>query len=362
MPIDIINIFSKVQSSIGDLSMDLYQPGEYIETVNRLAEKIARETEIWIARHIAVPNPLATAWVASTNYTNGQIVSNGGNYYYNNINHTSAVNFGADAINWTIINPWTVGTVYTIGTMVYIAGPAFYRCIQAHTATLSEEPPNIDYWEFYGYSGQEIFNVKLPYTFNSIELAPFRLIRVSRGSTGTYIDNTGSEFTGWNECHEYSQQTIARTISGNSSFDINRSILGQNQFLTQFVDNIGTMDGGINLLFGGSFYLNELCIIDFISGKPFRDNPLTMWDPQQATPVQIPDFLYDTFRWGLQWLVSSELFSRGIDRFGRIAENSRFMYQDELISAIAYSKKFKDNRSSLTLQPINWLPEEDYEQ
>ena len=115
MPIDIINIFSKIQSSIGDLSMDLYQPGEYIETVNRLAEKIARETEIWIARHIAVPNPLATAWVASTNYTNGQIVSNGGNYYYNNINHTSAVNFGADAINWTIINPWTILRIFRSG-------------------------------------------------------------------------------------------------------------------------------------------------------------------------------------------------------------------------------------------------------
>jgi len=230
MPINVVNIFSKVQSAIGDLSMDLFHPGEYIETMNRLAEKVARETEIWIARHTITPNPMASAWSASTNYTNGQICENSGNYYFCDLSHTSATTFILDSAYWTQIDPWAIGTVYNQNTITYIDGPVFYRSIQSHTATADDEPPNTTYWDFYGYSGSEVYDVRLPYTFNTTELSPFRIIRVIRGSSGSYTDGVGNDLTGWNECQEYSQQAIARTISGNNSFSINNTMLGQNQF------------------------------------------------------------------------------------------------------------------------------------
>jgi len=359
MPVAINDIFSKVQSSIGDLAMEKYQRGEYVDTMNRLAEKIARATEVWISRYSSIPNPLAGAWTSATVYASGQLVQNGGNYYYCNTSHTSGTTFAGDIANWDLLSAWASGTVYALNDIIYTGGPMFYRCVFAHTASASDMPPNVVYWENYGYGASSVYNVKLPFSISSVEISPHKFIRVVRGSVSGSLDENGNEITGWTECEEFSQQAIGSTISGNASFNINNTSISEFGYQAQFTDALGAVDGSLTLIFGKSFTADEQVTIDYISGKPFKDNTLTLWDPNATNPVQIPEFLYDCFRWGLQHQVAMELLAQGNERMADIVGMSERIFDKELMDAIAYSKKFKDNRSSITIQPLNWLAEKE---
>ena len=239
-------VISEVQSDINDTSMSRVNRAEYVDIANRVAMKIAQETEIYINRYTFIPNPSS--------------------------------------------NP---------------------------------QP--------------KTYLVKLPYVNTgtpNIDLAPYRIIRVTRGTT-----------TGPHECSEYSQQAVARTISGNSSFPINNTQLGAYEYATQFVDNANLLDNSIHLIFGQSFATDENVTIDFVSNRPWGNanlsqnvNPLTRWMPNATNPQALPDYLFDCFKEGILFHVCDRLYLHGDETFGSRSEVVRRRYENALKEARAYSK------------------------
>lgn len=215
-------------------------------------------------------------------------------------------------------------------------------------------------------SATPTWTVNIPYTISLPvtvgppvlnDLSIFRFIRVVRG------------LNDWFECREYSQQSISASISANSSFNINRTQLGTYDFLTMIGSPLTGMDGSVSLIFGGHFEEEEEVVIDYISNRPFG-NPtaagisstggtaLNQWNPNNNNPQSIPDFLRNAFEWGLLWRVCESLYFKGDESFVQKAERAKSMYQIYLRAAVGYAKMFKDNKSSLQMQPVNWLPAE----
>ena len=372
MPVLINKIFSDIQTEIDDLSMEKVQLGEYIDLMNDLAIDIAQETQIWIQRYTTIPNPSLMTWQLSFNYTVGQFVmGTDSNYYMCIVAHTStALTQPVTGLNyltcWQIVNAWTAGISYTSGAVVWSSGPLFYKATQSHTSTIGDAPPYSIYWEQIGGGIGSIYSVQLPYTFNTTDLAPFKILRVVRGTQARdeliegVINHIGQA---WVECREYSQQTIGMTVSQNPSFTINHTQLGDGEFSTQHVNTLGQVDGSVLLVFGGNFYANEQVVIDYISNRPFATNPLNMWNPNAAVPISIPDFLQKSFKWGLKWLVCERLYSKGDKSMRDIADRAEIKYHGSnmqggfLREASGYARNFLDSRSSIIMQPINWYEE-----
>lgn len=197
------------------------------------------------------------------------------------------------------------------------------------------------------------YNVNIPYNDTTRDISVFRFIRVTRG------------LNGWTDCHEFSQQTISATISGNSSFVNNNTQLGRAEFLTMIGHPVDGIDGSINLIFGQQFEEGEHVVVDYISNRPWGSpdgtdtRALQRWNPNNSNPQTIPDFLRNAFEWGLMWRITESLYMKGDDSFANKADRSKQNYQLYLRQAVGYSKMLKDNRSALQSQPLNWLQEKD---
>lgn len=363
MPISVNQIFSDIQNEIGDISGDKIQQAEYIDLLNNVASKIAEKTEAWIDRYISVPNPSYTDWTDQNNYYTGNIVKNDGNYYYCLIGMIaesisslgSEPGTGANWVTyWTLISQWTVGTVYAYDTLVWDTGPVFYFCTGAHTATLNNEPPVTDYWRRIAGGLTDVYSVTLPFSLSASDLSPYRILRVVRGGTGV-----GGGIR-WNECREFSAQSVGAATSGNLPFMGNRSQLGAYDFSTMHTDPLGNTDGNITLVFGSPFDADESCVVDFITNRPFRHNPFDKIIAHPTLPVMFPDALYDVFFWGLLYRVLLRLFNRGDIQLQSRVQMADQKYQHYLLEAAGYTKNFKDNKSAMISQPINWFQEARY--
>lgn len=79
-------------------------------------------------------------WTANTVYTDGDVISHGGNVYSCSIGHVSSATFDLDYSYWTLFfagenwtNTWTASYRYKLGDIVKYNGIT-YRCIKEHTS------------------------------------------------------------------------------------------------------------------------------------------------------------------------------------------------------------------------------------
>jgi hypothetical protein len=371
--INISQIISDIQNEIYDLAGERIQQGEYIDMCNSVARQIAQATDMYINRFSNVPNPSAMIWYENQNYTANQIISYSGTDYLVLVAHTSSLANLPDATP-TIYSPfadWAESQNYLANVLIK-DNNVYATALIDHTSTLNNRPSDsitgITCWRVISGGINAIYDVTLPYMLNAGNISPYRLIRVTRG-----ILDSNRVYNSWIECREYSSQSVSATISNNPSFSINRNQLGASAFTVQFADRNNLTDGGLHLIFAEPFSADELCVVDFITNRPFGQpnlgitingiiqtpdiNSLQRWLPSYSNPQTIPDFLEDSFKYGLLFLVQQRLYNRGDESLGQRMINSKMLYDKELRKAIGYTKMFKDNQSSLKIQPMNYLQE-----
>ena len=343
MPYTAQDILSKSQSAVGDLSMERIQRGEWISMFNDVTVGIASKTEIWISRFITVPNPVASPWVTNTNYTLNMIVASGGVYYICISAHTSSSsNKPPNATYWTAISQWSAASSYSQGDIVQDGSLVkFYRALTDVAAGTSLDDDS--YWIEVYTDGNEVNVVTLPYSFNSKTLAPFKVLRVAR---------KGEE--GWTEVNEYSQQAIGTTTGGNYSFAINKTMLDINAVSTGFVDALGNTDGSITFTFAVGFESGEELVIDYISGRPFE---LALWRGGTTPDPVIPDFLGNSYEYGLIMKAMERLYLSGDDSIANRYAASKNLYNLHLREAVGYAKMLRSTKQSIRIQPMNFLDE-----
>lgn len=328
-------VFSMVQSNIGDDAMDRLHIGHYVDLANRVASVIATETECWIGRYIATPvNDLYT-WNKTFKYTKGQIVEFN-SLFYIAINENQNSDPTVVTNDWVLCPEWNNTMAVTQGQYIRYSG-IIYQAIR----NTSNEPPNDDY-SVVSEIMTTTTQVILPYKIQQELIAPYKIISVSRYNGQSFQDTV-----------EYSMQSIIRTQMGNQSFRINQTYLGDGSFYSTFKNKVGSLSGDMALHFASSFTMDERVFIDYISHTPFK---LINW--VQTPQIQIPEFLLQSFVFGLTWLCSDMLFNRGDRNMQLVADRSKSQFDKELRAAVGYTRMLRDNSSTLQMRPVNWLPEE----
>ena len=336
MGVQIPEIFSAVQSNIGDDAMDAVHIGHYVDNCNRIANIIAIETQMWIGRYEATPVNDMFDWTIDRIYTRGQLV------IYNSITYVAIdenVNERPDlyANRWAISVLWVEGTTYTAGAYVHLNNTV-YNVVN----TTTTRPPSADY-KVYSYVDLNATTVILPYKIHNEWIAPYKFLSVYRGHSSTGIRETT----------EYSVQSISNTLGGIDSFRINRTFFDGGKFGTDFVNKAGTISGDIRLHVADTFLMDEKIFIDYISQTPFK---ITNWN--QTPPISVPDFLQQSFIYGLTWLIADMLYNRGNNHYMTVADRNKVYFDRYLRDAVGYTRMLRNNNSTLQMQPINWLPED----
>ena len=336
MGVQIPEIFSAVQSNIGDDAMDSVHIGHYVDNCNRIANTIAIETQMWIGRYEATPVNDMFEWTMDRIYTKGQLVN------YQSVTYVCIdenVNERPDmfANRWALCPLWADGTSYTAGSYVHFNNTV-YLVVNATTL----RPPCADY-KIYSYVDLNATTVILPYKIHNEWIAPYKFLSVYRGHSSTGIRETT----------EYSVQSISNTLGGIDSFRINPTVLNAGSFGTDFVNKAGTIVGDIRLSFADTFLMDEKVYIDYISQTPFK---ITNWN--QTPPISIPDFLQQSFIYGLTWLIADMLYNRGNQYYMAVADRNKMYFDRYLRDAVGYTRMLRNNNSTLQMRPINWLPEE----
>lgn len=378
MPKTSTEILSLVQNSLGDLAMERIQPGEYIDAFNLVVNDVAKDTEIYLARYITQPFQGCENWVNNKSYAKGAIVKDEGDgNFYRCIATVSGTNSVVnkqpltDVTNtyWLIVNEYSASATYTLNDYVYVTTPTiqFWKCLKTGT---QNEPPG-DYgnqaWESV-IIGQP-HTVTIPYTDPTTGqlLSPYlltKVTRVDRVVSDLLGDNTEAQF---NETREYSIQAVQRTHDGAAAFGVNNMDIDYG-FGTHFVDkNMRLVKDSRTLVFAKPFSLGETVIIDFIQSEPYN---IVAWHEYEKAgslpggttmpfpPVDIPNFLYNAYRWGLQWNLSEKLYHQGDDSFLPRADRARQFFDKYLRDAMSYSHMLLDKNSVMQSQPIIWLGED----
>lgn len=369
--IPVTQIFSEVQTELNDLSALKIQHGEYIDFADQVARIIAQETGIFINRYVTTPNPLWTEWSENTAYYSGQIVLTNLKYYICITPHTSSNDFSNDTAYWSEIPAWAEGQAYSSSDMVYTAGPQFWRARRTHTSILANKPPSDD-WDEWETVNTHVYNVTLPDVVNGSNFGPFELIRVSRGQyeTTTLVHGIPKKVpSGWHDCQQETSQAVARNHSG-ASRKVNNSVLSRYSFSVQYAHPTGYVDGNLYLIFAEPFLPGEVVVIDYISNKPFDNNPLVKWDPDATNPTSIPDFLYEAFRAGMMFYAARRLAfqSKGDNRLLNLMQIAQQEWDGGPGYKLSGGKlgdakwkakgKFQDKNSKISPQPINWFGED----
>lgn len=328
-------IFSYVQSAIGDLAMDRVHIGQYVDFANMVITKVAAETEIYISRYVGIPYPSGTTWNNVAVYTIGSVVE------LNSIKYIAIVDNQAEnpvtGNSWVILNLYdeTGATTYNPGQYIECDNKV-YLVLQASAL----RPPVSNIYSFVEDLSLKTSTLVIPNQYSNNIISAYKFIKVSRGKNGI----------GFSDAREYSMQAIRRTQSGQTTFGINDTVIGENSFATSFTNNFGNVDGSIALLFPYDFEIGEMVIIDYISNKPF-----TVVDWMQTPTINIPEFLVETIKFGILYEVCTQLYFRGDETFANKMQVAKAQYDLNLRSAVGYSRMLRNNNSTLQMQPINWL-------
>lgn len=156
------------------------------------------------------------------------------------------------------------------------------------------------------------------------------------------------------ECREYGYNSNIATLRGESSFQKNDIQLGRRNFHTQYMnEETNLIDDGVYIIFNQPIEASEQIAVDFISGDPVN---VVLWS--ESMTLQIPDFLEDAVRYGLQWKLMERLYNRGNDSYGPRANKAEANYDKYLREARTEALNFKHSGSSLQVTPHIWLPEQ----
>ena len=175
------------------------------------------------------------AWVSSTLYNAGDVISYGGYLYLSNTEHTSNSSFENDSANWNVYLDsiawnldWSTNTDYGVGDLVKYGG-IIYKCIDAHTSTSTVDAGlEVDQnnWEIYfeGIEFKGIWTTGTRYKVNDLVEHNGYVWRCKQGHTPGSdstinfdsnefwtIELPGSEYDGdWLATSAYSQGDIVR--------------------------------------------------------------------------------------------------------------------------------------------------------
>mgnify|MGYP003110692084 CR=1 FL=1 len=338
--VTIQQILSEAQTSIGDLGNIRNMKAEMVDEMNYVIREVARETEIWIGRYIMIPNPLVRTWSATDTYDIGQLVTNGGSTWYclaTNTNSTPAEN----AI-WTQVITFdaTLQTTYTQGQVLINAG-MYYMVIQNSPINT----PITDDVYFSRLTGTtDVVTAYLPRTdANGNVLSPYKFIQIFRQfKTDEY-----------EMIYEYSVHDIAR-----NGYTSNDMVIEQGHS-TDFLNKNRqqpAVDGGLGITVNRPFRADERLILDYIQGFPIQ---VTTWTTQNsaAPDMAIPDFLSEVVKLGMIYRLANLAYNKGDDRYLRVADRNKVLYDQALQKAMSYARKFKNKTGFKQLKPYEVLPD-----
>jgi len=368
MPKTSYEILSTVQNSINDVAGERIQQGEYIDYFNEIVNDVSKETEIYLARYITTPNIGVPIWINNRSFERNTFVEHEGNYYMSE--DSTVINKDpsdlANHLYWTQIFEWDNTTSYFTASRVYINNPPqFFQSKQNNN--INQPPGTFDNPAWQPLVIGQPYQVTIPYIdpSNNQVLSPYRILRVARTDTPR-IQTIGQDTeVKWRETREYSVQAVSATGVGNTAFNVNTVDISRHGFAPTFIDkDTGTVTDARTLTFARPFEIGEQVVIDFIQTQPFSMEKWYNYTPSgnllwvdNYPPVEIPDFLLRPYRWGLQWLVCENLYTKGDDGFAEKANRAKMYYDMFLREAMGYAHMLLDKNSSLQSQPIIWLPE-----
>jgi len=336
------DILSFAQSSLGDLDLTRNALGEYLSSLQDIANEIARETEVWIARYIAYPKRVGYDWSSTLVYNVGDIVLSGGIYYYCLAKHINII--PPNVTFWRVVTLWDIDITYQIDDVIYIGTTkTFYKARLLNTGI---QPPNETYWFLCGVEFQNEYKINLPSNFK-----PFHVLRVLK------IDST-SVYT---EMREYSMQAVSRQSVNNNPFPIN-DVSFLNGYSTQHYNDMeipGTVDNSITWNFNFPLSQSDSIYIDYTQGSPFE---IDIW--KENPPLLIPDFLVEAFNYGLLYKMLERLYMKGNSTLQNQMYEARRQYKGNdpttklggaLRRAMGYAQNFKSEEYHMKIQPLKFL-------
>lgn len=318
------DVISLVQSDIGDLSGEKVQRGEYLALLRMTAIPIAQATKIFIGQQTATPmiNSSQGNWDASVGTFPGTGTATRGQY-------------------------WTVTVGGTVGGQTFVVGDRIQAIVDnASTTTFAAN------WQLLtGIVSNNIVTFGTPNTAQNTTPNIFKFIQVRRvdNGTGTIVGN------------EYSKQATAKSINERYPFQ-NLVDPGGGAFSTSFVNPAtGLIDGTFTLTFPYAFETAETVTVDYISDMPTNlySTAIDKWELQGTSPISIPNFLYNTFRYGLLEKVIERLYLSGDERLGAKVGFVSNKYKESLREAVSYALMLKDEGSKLEHQPYRFLSDGD---
>lgn len=190
-------------------------------------------------------------------------------------------------------------------------------------------------------SNTPIHTVTIPYEENGIRYSPYKIIRVARSDGDNFY-----------ETREFSKQAVGAKNSANSPFGINYVDLTRNNYAILSQDNNNSQNGAMTLVFGESFDLDDMLVVDFIQSDPIE---IKRWE----TPIdlQIPSYMYHSYYYGLKFKCIGRLYDMGDQTRYYPHVNAKKSFEEHKNKLAAYIRNIKDVNSTVVPQPIIWLDE-----
>jgi hypothetical protein len=145
--------------------------------------------------------------------------------------------------------------------------------------------------------------------------------------------------------YEYSWQAVQTWNAEGYAFDINRTAFTGLEFNAKKND-----DESVDLLFAYKFDIGEKVYVTVIASHPYS---LLRWNETSI----IPDFVEGTLSSGILMLALRRLMVQGDAKAAQTFAYIKDEYSRSFLKLKAYTRMFNDTRSSLIVQPINFLPE-----
>lgn len=147
------------------------------------------------------------------------------------------------------------------------------------------------------------------------------------------------------ECKELPLASVMSNYDLNRPFPNNDTILESIHFGTRVRD-----DDSIELKFAEPFAEGETVYILYTSSVPLSYTVVTALD-------RVPEWVYPALEEGIKFKLAERFFNRGSDMHRSRMEYAMQRYEKLKYDAIQYSRNLIDRRSTLTMQPIKWLPD-----
>lgn len=147
------------------------------------------------------------------------------------------------------------------------------------------------------------------------------------------------------ECKELPLASIMSNYDLNRPYPNNDTILEEIHFGTRVRD-----DDSIELKFAEPFNEGETVYILYTSSQPISYTTVTAND-------RVPEWIYPALEEGIKFKLAERFFNRGSDMHKSRMDYALQRYERLKYDAIQYSRNLIDRRSTLTMQPIKWLPD-----